>query len=286
MLDPSLAGGALAWSVRRRARHAGVAADPTEAHRRSSCAGGRGAGEVARRLGVGRRGARTCVHALLCGSGDVRAGRRGSRTSGTGGGTVGGAFGALHRLERMLDDIDGVASVGRWRSCVAENLMGAREPAARPTPRRSRAGGGRAGGKWLQVGAWFGRPARRRPGRQVRVAWAKRTRRSWRSRACTTQMRWSRWPRGARSRGLRSRADRPRLRVVEVLERGDISFFWKPSVRAADALPGEEPARVQSFFLVLSSGNKHRRVRVGKKRLPVRAGERLWARRAAGRWRG
>ena len=66
--------------------------------------------------------------------------------------------------------------------------------------------------------------------------------------------------------------------VVEVLERGDISFFWKPSVRAADALVGEESAKVQSFFLVLSSGNKHRRVRVGKKRLPAPTGERLWAR--------
>jgi hypothetical protein len=66
--------------------------------------------------------------------------------------------------------------------------------------------------------------------------------------------------------------------VVEVLERGDISFFWKPSVRAADALVGEEAARVQSFFLVLSTGENHRRVRVGKKRLPTRAGERLWAR--------
>jgi hypothetical protein len=68
------------------------------------------------------------------------------------------------------------------------------------------------------------------------------------------------------------------LGVVEVLERGDISFFWKPSVRSADALVGEEEAKVQSFFMVLSTGDKHRRVRVGKKRLPMRAGERLWAR--------
>ena len=66
--------------------------------------------------------------------------------------------------------------------------------------------------------------------------------------------------------------------MVEVLERGDVSFFWKPSVIAADALPGEAKHGVQSFFIILSSGGKHRRLRVGKKRLPARAGERLWAR--------
>jgi hypothetical protein len=66
--------------------------------------------------------------------------------------------------------------------------------------------------------------------------------------------------------------------MVEVLERGDISFFWKPSVVPADALPGEIQAGVQAFFLVLSSGGQHRRMRVGKKRLPAPTGERLWAR--------
>ena len=66
--------------------------------------------------------------------------------------------------------------------------------------------------------------------------------------------------------------------MVEVLERGDISFFWKPSVMPADALPGEVKPGVQSFFIVLSSGGRHRRLRVGKKRLPAPTGERLWAR--------
>ena len=66
--------------------------------------------------------------------------------------------------------------------------------------------------------------------------------------------------------------------MVEVLERGDVSFFWKPSVQAADALPGERTPGVQSFFLVLSSGTRHRRLRIGKKRLPAPTGERLWAR--------
>ena len=66
--------------------------------------------------------------------------------------------------------------------------------------------------------------------------------------------------------------------MVEVLERGDISFFWKPSVVPADALPGETTSGVQAFFLVLSSGGRHRRMRVGKKRLPAPTGERLWAR--------
>jgi hypothetical protein len=66
--------------------------------------------------------------------------------------------------------------------------------------------------------------------------------------------------------------------MVEVLERGDISFFWKPSVVPADALPGEVKAGVQSFFMVLSNGTHHRRLRVGKKRLPAPTGERLWAR--------
>ncbi len=67
--------------------------------------------------------------------------------------------------------------------------------------------------------------------------------------------------------------------MVLVLERGDISFFWKPSVQPAEPPPGADVhAAVQSFFLVLSTGGRHRRLRVGKKRLPARAGERLWAR--------
>ena len=65
--------------------------------------------------------------------------------------------------------------------------------------------------------------------------------------------------------------------MVEVLERGDIRFFYKPTVQPADALvstPG-----VQSFFAVLSAaGGVHRRVRIGRKRMPHASGERLWAR--------
>ena len=65
--------------------------------------------------------------------------------------------------------------------------------------------------------------------------------------------------------------------MAEVLERGDISLFYRPKVQPADAL--ETTFGVQSFFLVLSAAHGlHRRVRVGRKRMPVRAGERLWAR--------
>lgn len=65
---------------------------------------------------------------------------------------------------------------------------------------------------------------------------------------------------------------------MEVRERGDISFFFRPSVQPADAL--ETTLGVQSFFLVLSpaSRRQHRRVRIGKKRLPAASGERFWAR--------
>jgi hypothetical protein len=65
--------------------------------------------------------------------------------------------------------------------------------------------------------------------------------------------------------------------MVEVLERGDISFFYRPRVQPADA-PVTAPG-VQSFFLVLSAAHGiHRRVRVGRKRMPVAIRERLWAR--------
>ena len=68
--------------------------------------------------------------------------------------------------------------------------------------------------------------------------------------------------------------------MVEVLERGDISFFFRPRVQPADAPPGPATAPgVQSLFFVLSTaGDRHRRVRVGRKRMPAAAGERLWAR--------
>jgi hypothetical protein len=72
--------------------------------------------------------------------------------------------------------------------------------------------------------------------------------------------------------------------MVQVLERGDIGFFFRPRVQPAEApvariaAPGPAPG-VQSFFFVLSTaGGVHRRIRVGRKRMPVAAGERLWAR--------
>jgi len=65
--------------------------------------------------------------------------------------------------------------------------------------------------------------------------------------------------------------------MASVLERGDITFFYRPTVQAADAtqvVPG-----IQSFFFVLSPAVRqfHRRVRVGRKRMPAPTGERFWA---------
>jgi hypothetical protein len=65
--------------------------------------------------------------------------------------------------------------------------------------------------------------------------------------------------------------------VVDVLERGDIAFFYRPTVRAADAPPGAEAGGVQRFFFVLMpASGPARRLRVGKKRLPTRGGQRFW----------
>lgn len=64
--------------------------------------------------------------------------------------------------------------------------------------------------------------------------------------------------------------------MTVVLERGDIRFFFRPAVQAADAL--ETKLAVQSFFVVLSARGKHRRVRIGRKRMPAPTGERFWAR--------
>jgi hypothetical protein len=66
--------------------------------------------------------------------------------------------------------------------------------------------------------------------------------------------------------------------VVQVLERGDISFFYRPVVQPAEAM--SYPVGVQSFFALLSPGGRplHRRLRIGRKRMPMVAGERLWAR--------
>jgi hypothetical protein len=66
--------------------------------------------------------------------------------------------------------------------------------------------------------------------------------------------------------------------MVEVLERGDINFFYRPSVQPADAV--EVVPGVQSFFVVLSPAGRrrsHRRLRIGRKRMPP-AGARYWAR--------
>lgn len=66
--------------------------------------------------------------------------------------------------------------------------------------------------------------------------------------------------------------------MVEVLERGDIGFFYRPVVQAAEAR--EFRPGVQSFFAILSPGGRelHRRLRIGRKRMPMAAGERLWGR--------
>jgi hypothetical protein len=65
--------------------------------------------------------------------------------------------------------------------------------------------------------------------------------------------------------------------MVEVLERGDIQFFFRPTVQPADP-DAAASLGVQSFFVVLSTRDKHRRVRIGRKRMPATTGERLWAR--------
>lgn len=67
--------------------------------------------------------------------------------------------------------------------------------------------------------------------------------------------------------------------AAQILERGDVRFFFRPTVQPADAALA--PLGVQAFWLVLSPADRargQRRVRVGKKRLPRRAGERMWAR--------
>jgi hypothetical protein len=65
--------------------------------------------------------------------------------------------------------------------------------------------------------------------------------------------------------------------VKEVLERGDLQFFWTPSVQPADA--DEHVLRVQSLFAILSPEvGGHRRLRIGKKRMPASSRDRFWAR--------
>lgn len=62
-----------------------------------------------------------------------------------------------------------------------------------------------------------------------------------------------------------------------VLERGDLQFFFRPSVQPVDAV--EYKLGVQSFFAILSAEHgTHRRLRIGKKRMPATPRERHWAR--------
>jgi hypothetical protein len=75
--------------------------------------------------------------------------------------------------------------------------------------------------------------------------------------------------------------------VAEIVERGDVLFFYRPTVQPADAV--EVELGVQAFYVVLSPAGtrSHRRVRIGKKRMPApamndgeerRKAERFWAR--------
>ncbi|HEY3801035.1 MAG TPA: hypothetical protein VGL61_00455 [Kofleriaceae bacterium] len=66
--------------------------------------------------------------------------------------------------------------------------------------------------------------------------------------------------------------------MSRVLEYGDIQFWFRPSVQPAEA--HEVELGVQSFFAVMSPANAshHRRLRIGKKRMPASSHERFWAR--------
>ena len=63
-----------------------------------------------------------------------------------------------------------------------------------------------------------------------------------------------------------------------VLEQGDIQFFFRPGVQPAE--DKEVALSVQQLFLVLSPAGlgTHRRIRIGKKRMPERRRDRFWAR--------
>jgi len=64
--------------------------------------------------------------------------------------------------------------------------------------------------------------------------------------------------------------------MVEILERGDIAFFYRPRVRSSDAEVA--PPGVQRFFVVLMPADgPARRLRIGRKRLPDAVGQRFWA---------
>ncbi|MGE3456970.1 MAG: hypothetical protein AB7O24_17800 [Kofleriaceae bacterium] len=65
--------------------------------------------------------------------------------------------------------------------------------------------------------------------------------------------------------------------MVEWLERGDVGFFYRPTVQPEHA--PETSLGVQSMFLVLRPAHgPARRVRIGRKRMPTAPNERFWAR--------
>jgi len=69
----------------------------------------------------------------------------------------------------------------------------------------------------------------------------------------------------------------PEPEPEQILERGDIQFFFQPSVQPADA--DEYKLGVQSLFAILSpEGGDHRRMRIGRKRMPVTTKDRFWCR--------
>jgi len=64
--------------------------------------------------------------------------------------------------------------------------------------------------------------------------------------------------------------------VVDVIERGDIAFFYRPRVRPSDARIA--PPGVQRFFAVLMPADgPARRLRIGRGRMPDAVGQRFWA---------
>ena len=82
-------------------------------------------------------------------------------------------------------------------------------------------------------------------------------------------------------RTIRGLVERPRAghaaSVIEVLERGDVQFFFRPMVQPVEA--DAFVLGVQSFFLILSPRRgHHRRLRIGKKRMPSSRRERFWGR--------
>jgi hypothetical protein len=64
---------------------------------------------------------------------------------------------------------------------------------------------------------------------------------------------------------------------MDVLERGDIAFFYRPKVQPADSIV--ETPGVQSLFVILSpaGGGPARRLRIGRNRMPSARGQRYWA---------